>query len=181
MDPLGELKEMAESKGGSMTVHEIKNEAGEVVHSFGTMSMPLRKDHWIYQKGADGFSFPPPMPLRMGAGEEIRIDVAEHPSDPEWVPNEIEFRLTRQQMAEMIRAAGKYAVRSATMHGEEMDFDPDALLQNLVCGFLGYWTADGLSGDDWANPKEPWTPGPPPAQPETTNGNSVATGSAPQV
>lgn len=31
--------------------------------------------------------------------------------------------------------------------------DPDALLQNLVVGFLGYWTNDGLSSDEWANPK----------------------------
>ena len=53
----------------------------------------------------------------------------------------------------MIRLAGKYAVRCATMNGKEMDFDPDALLQNLVVGFLGYFTEDGLDHeDDWANP-----------------------------
>jgi hypothetical protein len=59
----------------------------------------------------------------------------------------------RKQWEQMIRAAGEYAVRSATMKGKEMDFDPDALIQNLVVGFLGYFTDDGLDHDDpWANP-----------------------------
>ena len=40
------------------------------------------------------------------------------------------------------------------MNGKEMDFDPGALLQNLVVGMLGYWTENGLSSDEWANPKE---------------------------
>jgi hypothetical protein len=38
------------------------------------------------------------------------------------------------------------------MHGQEMDFDPDALCQNLVVGLLGYHTPDGLTSDTWANP-----------------------------
>lgn len=36
--------------------------------------------------------------------------------------------LSRQQFAEAIRNAGRYAVRTATMNGKEQDFDPDALL-----------------------------------------------------
>ena len=56
-------------------------------------------------------------------------------------------------MADRVRAAGKYAVRCATMNGKEMDFDPDALLQNLVTGFLGYHTENGLSDDEDANPE----------------------------
>jgi hypothetical protein len=60
--------------------------------------------------------------------------------------------MNREQFSQAINEAGKYAVRCATMNGKDMDFDPDALLQNLVVGFLGYWTEDGLTDDDWANP-----------------------------
>ncbi|WP_338615489.1 hypothetical protein [Pigmentiphaga sp. CHJ604] len=91
---------------------------------FAVASMPLPKDHWLTQPGFNT----PPMPMRMGAGAE------------------------RERLAEMLRAAGRYAVRCATMNGQDEDFDPDALVQNLVVGALGYWTDDGLSGDSWANP-----------------------------
>jgi hypothetical protein len=96
---------------------------------FATMSMPLPKTHWIYQKGPDGYSMPPPMPFRMGGDHHLRL-----------------------QMSDKIREAAKYAVRGATMHGQENDFDPDALLQNLIVGLFGYHTADGLSGESWGNP-----------------------------
>lgn len=56
-------------------------------------------------------------------------------------------------LAEIIRKVGKYAVRASTMNGREMDFDPDAMLQNLVVGMLGYWTETGLSSDEFDNPK----------------------------
>jgi hypothetical protein len=62
--------------------------------------------------------------------------------------------MSREEFAAKIREAGRYAVRSATMNGKDMDFDPDALVQNLVVGMLGYWTNDGLSSDDWANPSD---------------------------
>jgi hypothetical protein len=71
--------------------------------------------------------------------------------------------MTREQLRVALWDAGKYAVRSATMNGAEMDFDPDALCQNLVVGMLGYFTEDGLSGDAWANPSTPWEA--PPADP----------------
>lgn len=180
MDPLQELTKMAEDKGGSLTMHQIKNEQGETVHGFATMSMPLRKDHWIYQKAEDGFGSPPPMPLRMGAEDHATLVVTTSPAnDPGWATAR-HLTLNRRQMADLIRSAGKYAVRSATMHGVDMDFDPDAMLQNLVVGFLGYWTATGLTSDEWDNPKEPWTPGPPPAQPESTNGENTVQ-ATPQV
>ena len=98
--------------------------------SFFTASFPLPEDHWIYQKDEDGFNFPPPMSFRAGTKNEIR-----------------------KQLENQIREAGKYAVRAATMCGEDMDFDPDAMIQNLIVGMLGYHTKDGLSGDDWGNPK----------------------------
>ena len=95
---------------------------------FATMSMPLPKDHWLTAPGHDI----PPMPWRMGNGPE------------------------RDRVAALVRAAGKYALRGATMRGTEADIDPDALLQNLVVGMLGYWTTDGMShSDPECNPSPP--------------------------
>ena len=96
--------------------------------AFSIMALPLPKDHWIYHKGDDGFSLPPPMGFRM-------IDCPQ-----------------RKAMADKIRDAVKYAVRGATMHGEEFDFDPDALMQLMVVGMLGYHTPDGLGSEKWENP-----------------------------
>jgi len=89
------------------------------------LSMPLPADHWLTERGYNV----PPMVFRKGT------------DDPE-----------RQEWAEKIRAAGRYAVRCATINGTENDFDPDALVQNLVVGMLGYWTPDGLSKEADANP-----------------------------
>lgn len=83
--------------------------------AFSTASFPLPKTHWIYEPTGE-----PPAPWRIGVGKE------------------------RDQLAEDIRAATKHAVRGATMSGKEEDFDPDALMQNMIVGLLGYWTEDGL-------------------------------------
>ncbi len=77
-------------------------------------SSPLPKDHWIYAEPGD-----PPMGLRMGASEE------------------------RTAMVEKVREAAQYAVRGATMSGTATGFDPDALVQNMIVGLLGYYTVDG--------------------------------------
>ena len=91
-------------------------------------SYPLSEDHWMYSKSEN-----PPMPFRMGTN---------HPK--------------HNEVAEKIREAAKYAVRSATMSGMDMDFDPDALCQNMIVGMLGHWTPDGTSGDDeYRHPCEP--------------------------
>jgi len=103
---------------------------------FATMSLPLPKDHWIYAT-AEGYTPPPPMPFRIGT---------------EGAPV---LNRTREMWAEGIRAACRYAVQASTMRGQEMDFDPDAMVQNMVVGMLGYWTPDGLSMDAWVNPKYP--------------------------
>jgi hypothetical protein len=94
---------------------------------FATMSMPLRPDHWLTRPGNDV----PPMPWRMGEGP------------------------ARNAVAEKLRDAARYAIRSSTMNGAEDDFDPDAMVQNFIVGMLGYWTADGTSnlcGDPYDNP-----------------------------
>lgn len=79
-------------------------------------SFPLPKDHWLYDEGRTE----PPMPMRVGQGA------------------------VRDVLARQIQSAARFAVRAATMNGKEKDFDPDALVQNMVVGLLGYWTEDGL-------------------------------------
>lgn len=99
---------------------------------FAIISMPLPKDHWLT---TEGFNVPP-MPFRFGCSEQDK---------------DFSFR-NREQFAEGIRAAARHAIRASTTNGKEMDFDPDALVMNMVTGMLGYHTDDGLSSDKWANP-----------------------------
>jgi hypothetical protein len=119
------LQELADGLGGKIDEAALLPDGS----GFAIMSMPLRKDHWIY--GTPDVYDAPPMPLRMGT------DNPKH-----------------NAMVQAIWAAAKYAVRGATMSGKDMDFDPDALCQNMVVGLIGYYTPDGLTGtgDDWANP-----------------------------
>jgi len=98
---------------------------------FATMTLPLPPGHWLTAPGDNV----PPMPFKIGTVGDAVIG-----------------HITREQFADAIRAAGKYAVRCATMNGREIDFDPDAMLQNFVVGMLGYWTLDGLSADPTGNP-----------------------------
>lgn len=97
--------------------------------AFGVMSLPLPADHWLYETDAEGFTGPPPMPLRMGEGP------------------------ARAAMAAKVAAAARYAIKASTMNGKDDDFDPDAMVQNMVVGLLGYWTADGLGGEPWEDPR----------------------------
>lgn len=90
-------------------------------------SMPLPRDHWLYEDNEM-----PPMGLRCGTANPLR-----------------------KELERIIREAARYAVRGATMSGKCNDFDPDALVQNMVVGALGYFTADGLSGDFDPNPAPP--------------------------
>ncbi len=135
------VQELIEQAGG--TVQEMG--ALPDGSGFATASFPLPKDHWLT---AEGFNVPP-MPFRVGTAEDEHAVVAMFPSAG-W-PDRGQ-RMTRQEFAEQIRAVGRYAIRASTMNGKEIDFYPDAMLQNLIVGMLGYWTSDGLSSDDWANP-----------------------------
>jgi hypothetical protein len=90
---------------------------------FGTLVLPLPKDHWLTQPGYND----PPMPFQVGTG-----DAELH-------------GLGREEWARRIRLAAKYAIRASTMNGKVTDFDPDAMVQNFIVGMLGYWTPDGLS------------------------------------
>lgn len=102
---------------------------------FATASFPLPADHWLYRPPETGYE-EPPAPLRMGSGEMVSLGWSDGRHTP---------MLTREHVAEYIRAAGRYAVRAATSNGKIDDWDPDAVIQNLVVGLLGYWTSDGLS------------------------------------
>ena len=97
--------------------------------AFFTASFPLPKSHWIYQRGTDGFGAPPPMPMRLGRG---------HAEFREWV--------------DRVTEAARWAIKASTRHGEDSDFDPDAMSQNFVVALFGYNTANGLSGEAWQNP-----------------------------
>lgn len=96
--------------------------------AFGVLSTPLPKDHWLYAEEQE----PPPMGLRCGTDNVLHMELCRH-----------------------VRNAAQYAVRAATIRGTEDDFDPDALVQNMVVGLLGYATPDGLSDESWQNPNPP--------------------------
>lgn len=85
--------------------------------AFATMSMPLPKDHWLYESAGE-----PPAGLRMGTDNPQRKIYEHH-----------------------VREAARYAVCGATLSGRDEDFDPDAMVQNMVVGLLGYFTPDGTS------------------------------------
>jgi hypothetical protein len=118
-------------------VEKLITDAGGTIESGGllpdgsgfmTASFPLPTDHWLTKPGFDV----PPMPFRVGT---------ENPR--------------HREIVQKIHEAGKYALRGATMKGADMDLDPDALLQNLVVGLIGYHTPDGTSslcGDPHDNP-----------------------------
>ena len=76
-----------------------------------TASYPLPKNHWLYAP----------------------MEYAPDSSDPVELPAPILAHAAREEIVAAIR----YAVRGATKCGEEMDFDPDALVQNAVYALCG--------------------------------------------
>jgi hypothetical protein len=133
-----DVKRIAETMGGKI------NEVGVLPDGsgFATMSYPLPKDHWSLVN-PEAYNVPA-MPFRMGEKEFVTMGF--------FPAQRYVVKMTRKEFADKIREAGKYAYRCATMNGKEPDLDPDALLQNLIVGLLGYWSEDGLSEDDFANP-----------------------------
>jgi len=118
MDSIEMISNLAKEKNGKIEeIGLLPDDSG-----FACVSFPLPKKHWLYQTdSACGYCGEPPAPMRMGIGPE------------------------RSKMAEMLTEAGKYAVRASTRCGKDDDFDPDALIQNLIVGMLGYETEDGYS------------------------------------
>ena len=106
---------------------------------FAVISSALPKTHWLYeQPGDQPYCDEPPMLFRMGTEENFIFSIGGNKIS-------VYLSLTRRELADKIIEAGKYAVRATTDRGKEEDWDPDAWLQNLVVGLLGYWTEDGLS------------------------------------
>jgi hypothetical protein len=97
--------------------------------AFSTGSFPLPKDHWVYTTTGEGFTGPPPMPFRMGT------------LDPQ-----------REIVRRKIMEAARHAIRASTRCGRDWDFDPDAMVGNLVAGLIGYHSPDGLHSEPWGNP-----------------------------
>ena len=95
------LYRLAKNLGG--TIEEVG--ALPDGRGFALMSMPLPKDHWSCVNPED--SNIPPMPFRMGNDDQI---VIHNPRLRSPGPT-----LTRQQFADKIREAGRYAYRGATM------------------------------------------------------------------
>lgn len=83
--------------------------------SFFTASYPLPSDHWLYAPPTEGWD-------------------SERDCSPE-LPRPI---LTHDQRQQVI-AAVRYAIRAATMNGQQENFDPDALVQNVVVALCGFY------------------------------------------
>ena len=79
--------------------------------AFAIASPPLPKNHWLYA----------PREYAPGADEPIDLPAP----------------ILTHALSEHVVAAIRYAVRGATMCGQETDFDPDALVQNAVYALCG--------------------------------------------
>jgi len=96
--------------------------------AFGVMSFPLPDDHWLY------------------APNEYK--------DGEYEPIDLPKPILTHELRDAVVAAVRYAVRGATMRGQETDFDPDALVQNAVYALCGPYATPpqrtwvGLTGED---------------------------------
>lgn len=90
--------------------------------AFAVGSLPLPKDHWLY--------------VPRGEWDNERDEYEECPRPI----------LTNAQRKAVIEAA-RYAIRGATMCGKEMDFDPDALVQNLCYALCGPARGEVLAAD----------------------------------
>jgi hypothetical protein len=90
--------------------------------AFGVVSFPLPDDHWLYTPN------------------EYR--------DGEYEPLDLPKPILTHALRDEVVAAVRYAVRGATMRGQEKDFDPDALVQNAVYALCGPYNT--------AQPKREW-------------------------
>lgn len=81
--------------------------------SFFTASLPLPKDHWLYAPRCKGW-------------DNERDASADTPQP-----------IVSNEHREAVKAAIRWAVRGATMCGQEKDFDPDALVLNAAYALCG--------------------------------------------
>ncbi len=81
--------------------------------SFFTASMPLPKDHWLHAPRNPGWD-------------------SERQCNPD-----LPYPILERDKAHQVAQAVKYALRAATNCGQDMDLDPDALVQNAVMALCG--------------------------------------------
>ena len=105
--------------------------------AFSTASFPLPKDHWLYAP--------------RGEWDNERDEYAECPQPI----------LTNAQR-DAVRTATRYAIRGATMCGQDQDFDPDALVLNVCYALCGPANGAVLPADAAA-----------PSAPQTTKGDEA--------
>lgn len=91
--------------------------------AFFTASLPLPKDHWLYAP-------------RCAEWDNERDTTADTPHP-----------ILNNSHLHAVIAAIRYAVRGATMCGQEMDFDPDALALNAAYALCGPATGRVLAAD----------------------------------
>jgi len=91
--------------------------------AFFTASLPLPKDHWLYAP-------------RCAEWDTERDTTTDTP-----------YPILNNSHRHAVIAAIRYAVRGATMCGQEMDFDPDALAMNAVYALCGPATGRVLPAD----------------------------------
>lgn len=98
--------------------------------SFFTASLPLPKDHWLYAPSCAEW-------------DSERDTCADTPQP-----------IMSNEHREAVKTAIRWAVRGATMCGQEQDFDPDALVLNAayaLCGPVQHvlrCNSGGVIGDD---------------------------------
>ena len=106
-----------------MTPNQLPTDGATVLpdgSAFAVASLPLPTDHWLYA----------PHEYRDGEVEPVEL------------PAPI---LNHQAHGETVRAAIRYAIRGATMCGKDVDFDPDALVQNAMYALCGPFGGNTLA------------------------------------
>jgi len=117
------MNDQQQSRADALTTTKLPDGSG-----FAVASLPLPQDHWLYAS-------------RCAEWDSERDTSAD-------TPHPI---LTHAQRDAVV-AAVRYAIRSATMCGQDMDFDPDALVLNAVYALCGPFSS--LLEDNAASPVE---------------------------
>ena len=104
------LQELANAVGGKIDFVSDPLPDGS---GFATMSLPLPKDHWLYAPQCQEW-------------DNVRDTSADTP-----------LPILGDDQREAVMAAMRYAIRGATMRGQEMGFDPDALALNAAYALCG--------------------------------------------
>lgn len=79
--------------------------------AFFTASLPLPKDHWVYKPT-----------------EYVGLELT---------PSDKPAPILTHALKDQVVSAARYAIRASTMNGAEKDFDPDAMVLNMVAALCG--------------------------------------------